>query len=373
VIKKNIVVTPGEKNAPRIPAAHVQCDASKLNTTVGILKAMFNRGRATDVANLPDGRVFKFCGSYAKWTKPEIVWKCRIMQKQFLSAHTSAIIHGVTDLDHAVDLGPTVGVKSLWEILLGMKTKAERFWSLFVAIDYDTFSDEICAVVHLDLIAEATTMLTYLPVYLQAQFGNSTWQWFSLECRREMTNYTWHREENRVVSTADDDIDSLVQPLNNASFAAWENVDDADVEMDQTELNIDLTKLFDFRPRNGHGSGSGFDDNSSLQTMATGTSQLTTVLGSFTDPIMLAEAADDDNLEIGDDAQDAEPHVDNIMTSTASISEIIHEVDQSVPNVSDQPSISSAPAALSTEPSANSNLAASTASEQQTGVSEMNE
>jgi len=53
VIKKNIVVTSGEKNAPRILAAHVQCDASKLNTTVGILKAMFNRGGATDVANLP--------------------------------------------------------------------------------------------------------------------------------------------------------------------------------------------------------------------------------------------------------------------------------------------------------------------------------
>jgi len=29
----------------------------KLNITVGILKAMFNRGQATDVANLPDGRV----------------------------------------------------------------------------------------------------------------------------------------------------------------------------------------------------------------------------------------------------------------------------------------------------------------------------
>lgn len=52
VIKKNIVVTPGERNAPRVPVAHVQCDASKLNTTVGLLKAMFNRGRAADVANV---------------------------------------------------------------------------------------------------------------------------------------------------------------------------------------------------------------------------------------------------------------------------------------------------------------------------------
>mmetsp|Transcript_5143 Transcript_5143/g.11401 ORF Transcript_5143/g.11401 Transcript_5143/m.11401 type:complete len:206 (+) Transcript_5143:594-1211(+) len=52
VIKKNIMVTSGEKNASRVSAAHVQCDASKLNTTVRILKAMFNRGRDTDVANI---------------------------------------------------------------------------------------------------------------------------------------------------------------------------------------------------------------------------------------------------------------------------------------------------------------------------------
>jgi len=329
VIKKNIVVTPGERNAPRVPAAHVQCDASKLDTTVGILKAMFNRGRATDVANLPDGRVFKFCESYSKWAKPDIVRKCRIMQKQFLGAHTSAIIHGVTDLDHAVDLGEPVGLKSLREILLGMKTRAQRFWPLFVAIDYDTFSDEIYAVVHLDLIAEATTVLTYLPVYLQAKFGTATWQWFSSECRKEMSDYTWHKDEHRVVSLKATDTNSPVQPITNAFFAAWENVDDADVEMDQ---------------------------------------------GSFTDPNMLAEAAEDDAPEGGAAAQDSVPPVDYIMTSTASVSEITNEVDQSAPKAADQTSVSSAPAALSTGPSADvSNLVASATSKRQTGVSEMNE
>ena len=188
------------------------------------------------------------------------------MQKQFLGAHTSAIIHGVTDLDHAVDFGDTVGVKSLQEILLGMKTRAQPFWPLFVTIDYDTFSDEICAVVHLDLIAEAITVLTYLPVYLQAKFGTATWQWFSSECRKEMSDYTWHQDEHRVVSLKATDTNSPVQPITNAPFAAWENVDDADVEMDQTELAIDLPTLFDFRPRNGHGTGSGYDDNASLNT-----------------------------------------------------------------------------------------------------------
>jgi len=303
------------------------------------------------------------------------------MQKQFLVAHTSAIIHGVTDLDHAVDLGSPHGVKSLREILLGMKTKAQRFWPLFVAFDYDTFRDEICAVVHLDLIAEATTVLTYLPVYLQAKFGNSTWQWFSIECRKEMTNYKWHKDEHRVVCIAEEDINSPVQPLTNAPFAAWENVDDADVEMNQTELNIDLGKLFDFRPRNGHGTGSGYDDTCSLKTMATGTSQLTTVLGSFTDPILLDDSAGRkvlkatgaDAQEVGDSAVADVPPVDAIVTSSASVSEITQEAATSVTNGTDQPSVSSAPAAINSGATAATNLAASAASEQQTGVSEMNE
>jgi len=191
MIKKNIVVTSGEKNAPRVSAAHVQCDVSKLNTTVRILKAMFNRGRDADVAILPDGCVFRFCENHSKFLKTDRVCHCRIMQRQFLAAHTSAIIHGVTDLDHAVDLGGTVGVKSLREILLGMKTTENRFWPLFIAIDYDTFRDEICAVVHLGLIPEATNILSYLPVYMHAQFGAKTWQWFSLECKQEVSNYVW--------------------------------------------------------------------------------------------------------------------------------------------------------------------------------------
>mmetsp|Transcript_13207 Transcript_13207/g.27689 ORF Transcript_13207/g.27689 Transcript_13207/m.27689 type:complete len:91 (-) Transcript_13207:8-280(-) len=83
-----------------------------------------------------------------------------------------------------------------------------------------------------------------------------------------MSNYTWHGDEHKVVCTKDNESDSPVQPLTNAPFEAWENVDDADVEINQAKLEIDLTTLFDFRPRDDHGTGSGFDDNSSLKTVS---------------------------------------------------------------------------------------------------------
>uniref|UniRef100_A0A7S4ARZ0 Uncharacterized protein n=2 Tax=Pseudo-nitzschia australis TaxID=44445 RepID=A0A7S4ARZ0_9STRA len=206
-----------------------------------------------------------------------------------------------------------------------MKTNEQRFWPLFIAIDYDTFSDELCAVIHLDLIAEATIVLSYLPVYLHAQFGVQTWQWFLVKCKKEMSNYTWHEDEHRLVCTKDDESDSPVQPLTNAPFVAWENVDGDDVEISQTTL-------FDFRPRDGHGTDSGFNDQNSLATMATNTTQLTTILGSFTDPILLAEQDQDD------DEDKTMPLVDDVMTSTASFSEITNDVDRSTPKAPDQTS-----------------------------------
>ena len=106
--------------------------------------------------------------------------------------------------------------------------------------------------------------------------------------------------------------------------------------------------------------------------MATGTTQLTTVLGSFTDPVMLEEAADDDQSSTAG-SQDVVLPVDEIMTSSASISELTHAALQPVPPVADPPSVSSAPAAISTEPTSVLNPAASAASVRQTGVSEMNE
>jgi len=93
-----------------------------------------------------------------------------------------------------------------------MKSTENEFWPLFIAIDYDTFRDEICAVVHLGLMAEASHILSYLPVYLHARFGAQTGQWFSMECKQEMSHFVWHEDKHRVVYLNDEDSLSHVQP-----------------------------------------------------------------------------------------------------------------------------------------------------------------
>ena len=58
-LMKNVQLLAGEKNDPRIPAAHVQCDATKRKATVKILKAQFTRGLPTLLPYQME--FFKFC------------------------------------------------------------------------------------------------------------------------------------------------------------------------------------------------------------------------------------------------------------------------------------------------------------------------
>ena len=119
----------GEKNGPQVHAAHVQCAATKRETTVKILQAQYNRGQPSDIAALPDGQVFKFYELSSNRDDKMLdtrrfkgASRCRIIQKQFTAAHTTTIMHGVMDLDHAIDFGSEVGNMTLRQVLLGMKT-----------------------------------------------------------------------------------------------------------------------------------------------------------------------------------------------------------------------------------------------------------
>ena len=44
-----------------------------------------------------------------------------IIQKQFSDAHSTTVVHGVTDLDHDIDFGGDIESMTLRQVLLGMK------------------------------------------------------------------------------------------------------------------------------------------------------------------------------------------------------------------------------------------------------------
>ena len=107
-----------------------------------------------------------------------------------------------------IDFGGDVESMTLRQVLLGMKTKQDSSWPLFVSVDFDSYHNEIIAVIHNNTVSEASNVLSFLPVFLEAKFGVQIWQWFSTECRVEMSAYIWDEDEQRVVSNAFSDNDS---------------------------------------------------------------------------------------------------------------------------------------------------------------------
>ena len=213
------------------------------------MKAQYNRERPSDIATLPGRKVFKFCelssnrdNKMLDKNRFERASRCRIIQKQFAEAHSTTVVHGVTDLDHDIDFGYDVGSMTLRQILLGMKTKQDSSWPLFVSVNFDSYRNKIIAVIHNDTVSEASNVLSFLPVFLEAQFGAQIWQWFSTECRAEMSAYIWDppiwdEDDLRVVTIADSDNVSI-SPLpaqSLASLTTWKTVDEENIEKDQAD------------------------------------------------------------------------------------------------------------------------------------------
>ena len=118
-----------------------------------------------------------------------------------------------------------------------------------------------------------------------------------------MSSNLWNEDEQRVVSMECSDADSDFPSITPKTdpLAAWETVDEDGIEKDQVNHKFDLSNLFNFALKNGNGSGSGYDDQASLDIFATGTSQLTTNIGTFNAPIFQDKEAvvvDDDNTDV---------------------------------------------------------------------------
>ena len=106
-----------------------------------------------------------------------------------------------------------------------------------------------------------------------------------------------------------------------------------------------MSTLFNFEPKDENGSSSGYDDQMSLATFATGTPKLTMNIGSFQDPIF----QDNEEVVVEDDDTDMlPPPVKQIPVSSpgaaSSMSALTSDSLQSMPNNTE--SVSSAPPSI---------------------------
>ena len=269
-----------------IRAAHVLCDATKRNPTTLLLKSQYNRRRDDDLATLPEGKLLKFIPYFAnrgdRRPPPVLLHRyqmCRVRQAQFTDKHVTRPISGVMDLDLTQEIGD-LGLVSLRQVALGIKTRANWQWPLFLSVDFDDYRGDITALFHKDNSTEASTLLDYLPLILEAKYGDKVWNWFTPETRGDMQPYQWNEETNCVEEAprdADcggtDDETGFLNFYGNSGTADWEEIKDADIAaVEATTMSFDLGNHFNMRPITG---GAGYDDQLSLPSFKTATSNAT--------------------------------------------------------------------------------------------------
>jgi len=221
--------------------------------------------------------------------------KLRIKQQQFQEKHTTATLKGVLDLDLPLEFGPK-GDLSLRQILLSCKCPSNCTYPLFASIDYNPYNDEITALYHKGNQTEVLRVLSALPVVLAAQYGAKVWDWFSPELKADLCNVTWDPVKQCLDETFDDEDDLLSNIYGTDTLADWEEVDSLDAPEESTaSVQIDLALLFNEAPR---ALCEGYDDNKSMATMNTGTSNATRLA----ETLPLDPSGDDEVDVLGDDA-----------------------------------------------------------------------
>jgi len=171
------------------------------------------------------------------------------------------------------DLGENVGLVTLRQVVLGIKTKVNWTWPLFLSVDVSWNGGDISAVFHRDNETEATTMLSYLPVFLVEKYGEQIWRWFSVECRNELLAFQWDPEQKYVVEITTEEA-GFLGSFHGGMLTDWEEVEESDIADDKvSKMTFDLGFHFNLKPREE--GGAGFNDTSSMATMKTGTSNAT--------------------------------------------------------------------------------------------------
>ena len=281
VAKKPIKLFYGENvKGKEVYAAHLQCDAAKKTKTNTAAKALYNRKTDKDVAALPEGKWVKYIECLAnkndrrpppgKYQEQQLA---RVKQAQFQEKHTTATLLGVTDLDLPLDIGNDLGKATLRQLILGIKTQNNWLWPLYLSVDV-SWRGDLTALYHTANEEEAHTILDYLPVFLEARFGERIWSWFSCSCRDEMSLFKWDAEQCKVVEAVAPDAADVTNLYGGTELADWEQVDDADlVNEDAANITFDLGQHFNLKPRTD--AGAGFDDGLSLASMRTGVTNAT--------------------------------------------------------------------------------------------------
>ena len=126
---------------------------------------------------------------------------------------------------------------------------------------------------------EAMQILGALPVFLEARYGDKIWQWFEPHIRTELADTRWDHEKGCLVETGITDRSLFSNLDGRGSLDEWEEQDLGAAPGESiSSFAADLFKIFNMDPLP---ISEGHDENLSVATMNTGTSNATLVAASL--------------------------------------------------------------------------------------------
>lgn len=150
---------------------------------------------------------------------PECAQAFSNSQKKHIQFMTSTSTHSyfnIIELDHFLPRHNMTLREAITHIFSVSKTS----WPLFVAVDTSFNGDRINFAFRTELYDEAVTMISALPIFLEAHLSSSVWNWFTRDARNDAQDYTWDMDRGLVSKNEATHTDTHLE--------SWEQLDDID-------------------------------------------------------------------------------------------------------------------------------------------------
>jgi hypothetical protein len=139
---------------------------------------------------------------------------------QFMKSTSTHSYFNIIELDHYL---PRHNM-TLREAITHIFSVSKSSWPLFVAVDTSFNGDRVNFAFRTELYDEAITMISALPIFLEAHLSSAAWNWFTRDARNDAQDFTWDMERGLTSKNAATQTDTHLE--------SWEQLDDIDDDPD---------------------------------------------------------------------------------------------------------------------------------------------
>ena len=144
---------------------------------------------------------------------------------QFMKSTSTHSYFNIVELDHYLDKHDM----TLREAITHIFSVTQTSWPLFVAVYTSYNGDRINFAFRTELYDEAVTMISALPIFLEAHLSSSIWNWFTRDARNDAKDFTWDMNKGLISKATAMNTDTHLE--------SWEQLDDIDDDPDSNTNN----------------------------------------------------------------------------------------------------------------------------------------